>query len=95
MVIECSFGRIKALFSALRQPMDINLADLPSVIYACFVLHNYCEAWNYTVDPRIEQEVIQNVWNLQPPTQTNNYLTDCNVASGKRVRRILTKYLDP
>ena len=42
-VIECSFGRLKARFSALRRPMDINLTDLPAVIYACFVLHNYCE----------------------------------------------------
>lgn len=95
MVTECSFGRLKARFSALRRPMDINLGDLPSVIYACFVLHNYCEAWNDTVDPRVEQETIQYDRDLQPPTQRNSYLTDCNEGSGKRVRRILTKYLDP
>nr|XP_055049667.1 uncharacterized protein LOC129435355 [Misgurnus anguillicaudatus] len=40
MVIECAIGRLKARFAALRRPMDINLLDLPSVIYACFVLHN-------------------------------------------------------
>ena len=56
--------------------MDINLADLPSVIYACFVLHNYCEAWNDTVDTCVEQEAIQYDRDLQPPTQTNTYLTD-------------------
>ena len=95
MVFECSFGLLKGRFSALRRPMDINLADLPSVIYACFVLHNYCEAWNDTVDPRVVQEAIQYDRDLQPPTQTNTYLTDCNELRGKRVRRILTKYLDP
>ena len=42
-VIECAFGRLKARFSALRRDMDINLDDLPSVIYACFVLHNFRE----------------------------------------------------
>ena len=42
-VIECSFGRLKARFGCLRRAMDINLGDLPNVIYACFVLHNYCE----------------------------------------------------
>ncbi|KAF3848896.1 hypothetical protein F7725_015393 [Dissostichus mawsoni] len=44
MVIECAFGRLKARFAALRRPMDINLDDLPHVIYSCFVLHNFCEA---------------------------------------------------
>lgn len=95
MVIECAFGRLKARFAALRQPMDINLLDLPSVINACFVLHNYCEACNDTVDHHVEQEAIEHDRDVQPPTQTNSYLTDCNEGSGKRVRRILTKYLDP
>ena len=37
MVIECSIGRLKARFGALRRAMDIiNLDDLPYVIYACF-----------------------------------------------------------
>lgn len=67
MVIECSFGQLKARFSALRRHMD----------------------------PRVEQEAIQYDRDLQPPTQTNNYLTDCNEGGGKRVRRILTKYLSP
>ena len=39
-VIECSFGRLKARFSALKRAMDINIQDLPHVIYSCFVLHN-------------------------------------------------------
>ena len=42
-VIECTFGWLKARFSILRRPMDINLYDLPNVVYACFVLHNFCE----------------------------------------------------
>ncbi|KAK1874770.1 putative nuclease HARBI1 [Dissostichus eleginoides] len=44
MVIECAFGRLKARFAALRRPMDINMDDLPHVIYSCFVLHHFCEA---------------------------------------------------
>ena len=42
-VIECAFGRLKARFSALCRAMDVNIDDLPYVIYACFVLHNFCE----------------------------------------------------
>ena len=48
-VIECAFGRLKARFRALKRPMDIILSDLPSVIYACFMLHNLCEMNNESV----------------------------------------------
>ena len=43
MVIECAFARLKARFDSLNRNMDINLKDLPNVIYACFVLHNFCK----------------------------------------------------
>ena len=42
-VIECSFGRLKARFGCLKRAMDINIAEVPFVIYECFVLHNFCE----------------------------------------------------
>jgi hypothetical protein len=48
-VIECSFGRLKARFGALKRAMDIKMDDLPYVIYACFVLHNYCELNKETI----------------------------------------------
>ena len=92
MVIECAFGRLKARFAALRRPMDTNMNDLPYVIYACFVLHNFCEE---SVNEQSVLETIDSAHNLQPPSEINNYLTDCNEMEGKRVRRVLTKYLDP
>ena len=49
-VIECTFGRPKARFGILRRPVDINLYDMPHVIYACFVLHNFCEINNDSVN---------------------------------------------
>lgn len=78
-----------------EKPMDINLDDLPHAIYACFVLHNYCEACKETVDEHIVLGALQCDQECQPPTQSNNYLTDCNEGSGKTVRRIVTKFLDP
>ena len=48
-VIECLFGRLKPRLGALRRAMEIKLDDLPYVIYACFVLHNYCEVNNETI----------------------------------------------
>lgn len=95
MVIECAFGRLKARFASLRRPMDINLDDLPYVIYSCFVLHNYCEVCKEPVDDVSLMGTVQSENNSQPQTQCNSYLTDCNEAEAKRVRRVVMKYLDP
>ncbi|KAI4810658.1 hypothetical protein KUCAC02_013596 [Chaenocephalus aceratus] len=78
MVNEGAFGRLKARFAALRRPMDINMDDLPHVIYSCFVLHNICEASKEAVDDQSVLGTIQAEKDLQPPTQCNGYLTDCN-----------------
>ena len=69
MVIECAFGRLKARFGALRRAMDMNLDDLPFVIYACFVLHNCCEASKDRVDDNSIIEAIQYARDNQPDTQ--------------------------
>lgn len=65
------------------------------VIYACFVLHNFCEDSKETVAEHSVLGSIEGDKDVQPPTQCNNYLTDGNEGEGKRVRRVLTKYLDP
>ncbi|KAA0708021.1 hypothetical protein E1301_Tti014367 [Triplophysa tibetana] len=93
MVIGHAFGRLKARFSALKRPMDINLQDLPNVIYACFVLHNLCEDSMENVAEHSVLGAMQGDEDSQPPTLCNNILTDCN--EGERVRRVLTMYLDP
>ncbi len=95
MVIECSFGRLKARFGALKRAMDINLDELPYVIYACFVLHNFCELNNERIGEDKVATAVDYDRNFQPVVSTNNYRTDCNKAEGKRIRRTLTKYFDP
>ena len=42
-VVENSFGRLKGRFWCLKRAMDVKLDDLPHVIYACFILHSFCE----------------------------------------------------
>ena len=95
MVIECAFGRLKARFGVLQKKLDISLDDLPHILYACFVLHNYCEVSKETIGVRVVSATVKMHNRSQPPTQNNQYRTDCNEAEGKRVRRVLTKYLDP
>ena len=41
--IECAFGRLKARWRILNRPMDLSIEHIPTVVYACFILHNYCE----------------------------------------------------
>ena len=95
MVIECSFGRLKARFGALRRPMDINIAELPFVIYACFVLHNFCEEKKEKINEQKVSAAIQYDREFQPPPESNNQRTNSNDTEGKRVRRVLTQFLDP
>ena len=95
MVIECSFGRLKARFGALKRAMDINLMELPHIIYACFVLHNFCELNNERISEDKVSSAIDYDREFQPSTTAHNYRTECNETEGKRIRKILTQYFDP
>lgn len=94
MVIEYAFARLKARFALLRTPMDINLDDLPYVIYSCFVLHNYCEANDEAVDEMSVMGTLHVEKASQPPTRCNRFVADCDQGEGERVRRVLMKYLN-
>ena len=41
------------------RPMDIPVSHLPNVIFACFVLHNFCKRENVDVDKQVVEQVIQ------------------------------------
>ena len=77
-VVECSFGRLKARFACLKRAMDINIDDLPFVIYSCFVLHNFCEMNNESISTDKVSDAIRYDRDFQPPQATNRYLTEAN-----------------
>ena len=95
-VIECSFGRLKARFSCLKRAMDINTEELPTVIYACFVLHNFCETRKDSIHDDLVQRTIEYKREFQPTTEPPRINTsNKSEADGKKIRKILTKYFDP
>lgn len=83
MVIECAFGRLKGPFGALRRAMDTNLDDLPFVINACFVLHNFCEANRDLIPDQTVAAAVQYDRGFQPPTQHHNIRTECTETEGR------------
>ena len=87
MVIECAFGRLKGRFGCLCRNIDINLHDLPSVIHACFILHNYCEVNNNPVTPTLVEKAERNDRHFQPATVAT-WQSNAKSAEEKRVRQI-------
>lgn len=94
MPIECSFGRLKGRFSALRRPMDLHIKAIPSAIHACFVLHNICENYKEPVaDAQIKEANLFEVRSQPPSTACRN--TNSRICeSGKSVRQVFLKYFE-
>ena len=95
--IECAFGRLNATWSIPTRTMDVKLDDLPSVIYACFTLHNYCEMMsnNNNINNNLVQQQIQ--IEQQNRTLCDHHsvidqLYSLNSAQGTYIRQIITAY---
>ena len=48
--IKCAFARLKARWAFLSSKVDLKLGFVPTAIFACFVLHKYCEIGSCAVD---------------------------------------------
>lgn len=88
--IECAFGRLKARWRILLRPVDIPIDKVPNVVFACFVLHNFCERQNIDVDGQLVEEIIskERVQTDQRIDKIHSYTT----ALGKKVRNTITDY---
>ena len=93
MVIECSFGRLKARFGCLRRDMDINLNDLTHVILACFILHNFCEIRKESISQQEAEATMKYNKEFQPPRQSG-YDVSTNEAGGEKVRQTFVEYFE-
>ena len=59
--VECAFGRLKARWSILTRKIDFKLESVPILIYACFVLHNFCELESCHLDENlVRMKIVRN-----------------------------------
>ena len=86
---ECAFGKLKARWRILHRPMDIPVDKLPSVIYACFVLHNFCETQKSEIDPVVLEVVMPEERRTQ---LKQDKLNSCNSIQGKKIRSATTNF---
>ena len=91
VVVECGIGMAKGKFKCLQREMDINLEDLPAVIFSCFTLHNFliCNDDSRYFGGSTEDDFIQLERRLQPP---NFAVTGTPHLTAKGVRDIFKAY---
>ena len=73
--------------------MDINLKELPAVIYSRFILHNFCEIRQEAVNQNDVLVARNYDVEFQHETDTG-YEINNNEAGGKRIRNIFVKYFE-
>ena len=89
--IECAYGRLKARWQILNKRNDMGLNVIPSIIYACFVLHNICELRGMNVEEDIvAQQMARD--RLAQPENAPDRLYSFNSAEGAYVRNKITSF---
>ena len=92
--IECAFGRLKARWSILTRKMDIKLETIPTIIYACFVLHNFCEKNKSYIDEELVKYQIELIKkNEDEHKNVPDPIYSSNEGEGAVVRRTLTNLI--
>lgn len=93
--IECAFGRLKARWKVLTKQNDMTLSFVPTLVMACFVLHNFCE-WKNTY---LDEEAIKAQIELNKTTEKYfknipDPVYSSNTAQGNDVRQVLKSYIN-
>ena len=92
--IECAFGRLKARWQVLTKKLDFKLEKIPTIIYVCFVLHNFCERYSVYIN---EEQVKTQLELLKTDETKFKNVTNptffCFKGKGKDIRKVLTDYI--
>ena len=90
--VECAFGRLKARWAVLTKKVDLDIKTVPTMVYACFVLHNICEKNNTSIDEELVRSQIQ-VAAAAQDKEIPDPVYSCNSNEGETVRDTSTKYV--
>jgi hypothetical protein len=93
--VECAFGRLKARWGFLSRKVDLKFESIPTVVYSCFILHNYCER---NKDCGLDEEAVQHqIEQHQQEEEEQPNIPDQvyskNNSEGELVRSVLTEYI--
>ena len=91
--IRSNVPRLKARWAVLTKKIDLKLEKVPMVVYACFVLHNYCEQYSSYINEDIIASQIQDGKANEETTNLPDPVHSCNNSEGEVVRNILTHYV--
>ena len=93
--IECAFGRLKARWGILTRKIDLDLTKVPTLIIACFVLHNYCESNMVCLDDDLERAQLEK--NREDADIFSNIpdpIYSGTTVEGQEIRDLLTSYIN-
>ena len=89
--IDCAFGRLKARWAILTRKVDFKLENVPIIIYACFILHNFCEKHNTYVNQEVVNSQIGHIKRNEARFRnTPDPIFSSNDDGGRIVRNVLT-----
>ena len=93
--VECAFGRLKARWRFLTRQVDLKFDVIPTVIYSCFVLHNYCERNKDCLldEDEIHLQMQQHLKDENSVPNVPDQVYSYNNPEGQVVRSILTDYI--
>ena len=93
--VECAFGRLKGRWRFLTKPVDLNLDFVPIVVYACFVLHNFCEQNSSFVDnDLVQQQYEVQIINQQQAKNVPDPVFSGTLDEGAVIRSIITSFVE-
>lgn len=91
--IECAFGRLKARWAFLTRKVDISFENVPTVVYSCFVLHNYCEHMQHCLDEQDVRAQILSNRNEESMPNVPDPVYSSNTDEGEYLRSLLAEYV--
>lgn len=93
--IECAFGRLKARWRILNRNLDVDTDFASTLIYACFVLHNFCEINKIEINADLVKTQISIEKRMQVCEHHKKIdkLYSYTSSRGKKVRDAIAEYL--